>query len=194
MDAVATLVYLYGPPAAGKLTIAEELVARTGFKLFHNHLTVNAVRAVFDFGSPPFVELVQRFRLEIVETAIGLGMDLVFTNNSAWGGHDARTRFAVFAAEMQRTVIATGGSTCFVHVTAPDDALLGRVGADSRRVHRKLVDPVRLREMLDELDASPLHADDLRIDSSTMTPPEAAERIVEALARQAAAARRTRSS
>ena len=30
------LVYLYGPPAAGKLTIAEKVRALTGFRLFHN--------------------------------------------------------------------------------------------------------------------------------------------------------------
>ncbi len=38
------LVYLYGPPGVGKLTVARELVALTGFKLFHNHLAVNLTR------------------------------------------------------------------------------------------------------------------------------------------------------
>lgn len=49
----ATLVYLYGPPASGKLTIAGPLSELTGMPLFHNHLTVNALRPVFAFGSPP---------------------------------------------------------------------------------------------------------------------------------------------
>jgi len=38
------LVYLYGPPGVGKLTVARELVALTGLKLLHNHLTVNLVK------------------------------------------------------------------------------------------------------------------------------------------------------
>ena len=62
---VPLLVYLYGPPAAGKLTIAEKLRDLTGFRLFHNHLTVNAVREVFEFRSPPFVEVLHRIRLDV---------------------------------------------------------------------------------------------------------------------------------
>ena len=54
------LVFLYGPVASGKLTIARELAARTGFALFHNHLVVDAVMAVFPFGSESFVRLRER--------------------------------------------------------------------------------------------------------------------------------------
>jgi cytidylate kinase len=37
------LLFLYGPAASGKLTIARELTTLTGFALFHNHLVVDAV-------------------------------------------------------------------------------------------------------------------------------------------------------
>ncbi len=33
------LVFLYGPPGVGKLTVGNALSALTGYKLFHNHLT-----------------------------------------------------------------------------------------------------------------------------------------------------------
>jgi replication-associated recombination protein RarA len=45
------LIFLYGPPGVGKLTVAQELAGMTGYKLFHNHLTVDLVYAVFDFGT-----------------------------------------------------------------------------------------------------------------------------------------------
>jgi cytidylate kinase len=51
------LLFIYGPAAAGKLTIAREVAKLTNFRLFHNHLTVDAVMAVFDFGSESFIEL-----------------------------------------------------------------------------------------------------------------------------------------
>jgi hypothetical protein len=35
------LTFIYGLPATGKLTIAVELAAMTGYKLFHNHLVVD---------------------------------------------------------------------------------------------------------------------------------------------------------
>ena len=53
----------YGPAVSGKLTIAKELATLTGFSLFHNHLVVDAVAAVFPFGSERFVKLREQFWL-----------------------------------------------------------------------------------------------------------------------------------
>lgn len=35
------LVFIYGMPAAGKLTVAKELAGLSGYKLFHNHQVVD---------------------------------------------------------------------------------------------------------------------------------------------------------
>lgn len=37
------LLFIYGPPASGKLTVAREPAALTGYRLFHNHLVVDAL-------------------------------------------------------------------------------------------------------------------------------------------------------
>lgn len=176
MDAV--LVYLYGPPAAGKLTIAEHLRNRTGIRLFHNHMTVNAVRDVFEFGTPPFVELVQRIRLDVFATAMRAGMSLIFTNNSAWSGEDGGTRFRAFAAQAAAVVEDAGGSTLFAQVTAPTDALEARLANASRQRHRKLTDIERLRQLLAKYDARPLAAPwHLTLDTTRLEPAEAARQI-----------------
>lgn len=183
---MATLVYLYGPPAAGKLTIGQLVAERTGFRLFHNHLTVNAVREIFPFGSPAFVEVLHRLRLDVFSTAARIGTSLVFTNNSIWGGDDGRARFAAFADRAARVVADEGGRTLFVSLTAPVGELEARVPADSRRAHGKLVDVDRLREMLASHDPSPLHDDDLVIDTGVRRADEAAEQIVATLERNEA--------
>lgn len=180
---MATLVYLYGPPAAGKLTIGQLVAERTGFRLFHNHLTVNAVREIFPFGSPAFVEVLHRLRLDVFATAARVGTSLVFTNNSIWGGPDARERFAAFADGAARAVADEGGRTLFVSVTAPIATLEARVADDSRRAHGKLVDVDRLREMLASHDPSPLHDDDLVIDTGALGAGAAADLVVAALER-----------
>lgn len=176
----ATLVYLYGPPAVGKLTVALELQRRTTFRLFHNHLTVNAIRSVFDFGTSAFGEVIHRVRLDVLETAARNGVDVIFTNNSVWAVPDGRRRFATFADEVRQRVESAGGRTVFVQLHAPQTVLEERVGAGSRQEHGKLLDPVRLREMLTVHDRGPLHPDDLVIDTSDTSPEEAAAVIAAA--------------
>ena len=66
------LVFIYGPPGAGKLTVARELAALTGLKLFHNHLTVDLVSSVFPRGHPSFGPLITCFRREIFAESLTL--------------------------------------------------------------------------------------------------------------------------
>ena len=56
------LLFIHGPPASGKFTIAEALRARHGVHNFHNHLTLDVARALFDFGSASFWDLVSQLR------------------------------------------------------------------------------------------------------------------------------------
>ena len=57
-----TLLFIIGPVAVGKMSVGFEVAARTGFRLFHNHLTIEPVVRFFEFGSPPFDRLVGEFR------------------------------------------------------------------------------------------------------------------------------------
>jgi predicted kinase len=177
----ATLVYIYGPPASGKLTIAGRLSELTGIPVFHNHLTVNAVRPVFAFGSPPFVEAVRKMRHAVFEAAARAGVSLIFTNNSAWSGPEPRARFEEAADRAQRIMESHGGRAVFVRLTAPQTALEERLANESRRAHDKLVDVARLRELLAGLDPSPLHPDDLTIDTGQLSPEDSARAIMAAL-------------
>jgi hypothetical protein len=169
-----TLAYLYGPPAVGKLTVAEHLNLLTGWPIFHNHLSVNPVRAIFEFDSSPFRNVVHRLRLDIFQTAIAEGMSLIFTNNSAWSGPDGRERFAAFAATARSVVEDRGGRARFVRLTAPQAVLEERLASQSRQQHGKLADVPRLRTVLGSLDDSVLYEDDLTIDTSQLSAEEAA--------------------
>lgn len=178
-----TLLYLYGPPASGKLTVATGLAELTGFSLFHNHLSVDAVSCVLPFGSEPFTEVLHGLRLDMFQTAARSGISLIFTNNSAWSGPDARSRFAAFATAAERLVQAEGGRTVFVKLTAPLAVLEERVGQESRRRLGKLTDTARLRVVVTGLDQSKLHPDDLEIDTSVASAEEAALYLRNALAK-----------
>jgi hypothetical protein len=172
-----TLVYIYGPPAVGKLTVATELEQQTGFRLFHNHLTIDAVKVVFEFKSAPFTEVVHRLRLDVFETAARNRLDVIFTNNSVWDVPDGRARFAEFAEEARSRVETAGGKVLFVQLVAPLAVLEGRVGAASRHERGKIVRPARIRELFAQLEPEPLHDDDLIVDTSVLCPADAASAI-----------------
>src|SRR5580693_906046 len=74
------LIILYGPPAVGKLTIAEKLAERTGYKIFQNNPTVHAVVPIFDFGTPEFIRTLERIRLTLLNEATRSNIEgMIFT-------------------------------------------------------------------------------------------------------------------
>ena len=62
-----TLVIIFGPPAVGKMAVGLELERLTGFRLFHNHMTVDPIIRLFPFESAPYRRLVMELRRRIFE-------------------------------------------------------------------------------------------------------------------------------
>jgi hypothetical protein len=48
------VIVIFGPPAVGKMAVGMELAAKTGYKLFHNHHTIEFLLNFFEYGSPGF--------------------------------------------------------------------------------------------------------------------------------------------
>ena len=170
------LVFLHGPAAAGKLTVARVLAARTGYALFHNHLVVDAVGAVFPFGSPEFRRLRERFWIETFEAAAREERSLVFTFNPE------ATVGPTFPQDAATCVERHGGRVRFVALTCPPDELARRVDNTDRSAFGKLRD----RELFERLMADgafdyPPIASELTIDTSGMSPEAAAARIADHL-------------
>ncbi len=76
----------------------------SGFRLFHNHLTIDALRDVLGFGSDAFNAVLKRLRLDVFQTAAEHGIDVIFTNNSVWNVPDGREQFASFATDARKRV------------------------------------------------------------------------------------------
>ena len=169
------LVYLYGPPAVGKYTIGVELAARTGLRLLHNHLSVNLVSAVFDRDSQAWTPLLRRIRRDILIEATRHDVSLIMT-----GVFSGTSDHAEGWRSMLEPVHTAGGRVAFVQLVCDRDELFRRVTHDGRRALDKLVDPVRLAELLDRFDMfSPApFGEHLRLDVTHLAPCESAARIV----------------
>jgi hypothetical protein len=74
------LLFIVGPVAVGKMTVGEQIAARTGLRLFHNHLAIEPVLRFFPFDSPQFGRLVHRFRRDLIEEVAASDLPgLIFT-------------------------------------------------------------------------------------------------------------------
>ncbi len=169
------LVFVYGPPAAGKLTVSTEIARRTGYKLFHNHLTVDAVAPVFEFGTEPFWKLVRRFRFETVTEAARRNVDLIYTFCYAKDEDDAHV------AEFIEIVESNGGEICFVLLKCEREELDRRVVGESRARFGKVRSVETLAELLakHELFTPVPHRRSLVIDTTRTNAVEAATEIIE---------------
>jgi hypothetical protein len=77
------LLVVFGPPSVGKMTVGRAVVARSSFRLFHNHAVIEPLLEVFDYGTPPFMRLLREWRRRVIEEAAASGTDLVLT--FVWG-------------------------------------------------------------------------------------------------------------
>ena len=73
------LIVLFGPPAVGKMTVGRAVCARSDFRLFHNHHTIEPLHEIFGQASPAFGTLNAEFRRRVIEEAAAHDVRLVFT-------------------------------------------------------------------------------------------------------------------
>lgn len=64
------LVVLYGPPGAGKLSIARELAQLTSLKLLDNHLFFNIAIRLYERFSEPLEQLYDLLHLVTLKDAL----------------------------------------------------------------------------------------------------------------------------
>ena len=61
------LVIILGPHAVGKMTVGQELSNLTGLRLFHNHMSIELTRLLFDHGEKEWGILNETIRKTVFE-------------------------------------------------------------------------------------------------------------------------------
>lgn len=165
------VVFIYGPPAAGKLTVAKALAELTGYKVLHNHMTGDLVSEFFPFGSPEWMKLLTRIRLDILEALAEVGIDVIVTFAYASG-------LEVMSEKVEAIVSEVGGQVHRVQLRPTPEELEQRVLSPERATHGKARDVELLRTVLAKEDRYRLvHPDDLTIDNTSIPAEEVAARL-----------------
>lgn len=128
------LVFIYGPPASGKLTVANSLSRLTGYKVFHNHLVLDMLTPFFPYRdevkAPIRQTLSRRIRLDIFKTAAEANVDMITTFGSA--GED----YFDFYHDAKQLVETAGGEVCFIQLTPSTNVLHERAESETRALSK----------------------------------------------------------
>ena len=169
------LIFIYGPPAVGKLTVSRALAELTGFKVFHNHLSIDAIVPIFEFGSKPFFRLVEMIRVETVAEAARENVDLIYTFCYAKGLDE------MHAEKVEKAVREHGAEVHFVLLTCSTEELFRRVVKEDRKAFGKVSTVDMIEKFLEMYDLrSPIpDSNTLEIDNTDLVPDEAAKLIID---------------
>ena len=128
-----SLVIINGPPAVGKMTVGMELAKLTGFKLFHNHMSIDIASQFFEPDEPSFGRIIGTIRRVVMEEVANSRLwGMIFTY--VWSFDDPRD-----AAAIQRCVeifAAHGRQTYYVELEA-DQEERERRNVSELRLHHK---------------------------------------------------------
>ncbi len=168
------LIFLYGPPASGKLTIAEKLSELANIPLFHNHLSRDLVKDIYGDKLRENYALVDRIRFDVLDYCSKNNTDLIFTYVYEGSDDDANVR------DFIKTIESNDGTVLFVELTADRKDLIGRVDNESRKKFKKLTDPDIMERITEDMRIYSIpFVDSLKINTSELTPDQSAKTIVD---------------
>lgn len=186
------LVFIYGPPATGKYTVGRELARRTGYRLFHNHLVVDTVLSVYDFGTPGFVELRDTIWRAVFsrvaqapdkDKSKDTGKDKVQPPGLLFTFNPENSVRQDFIDWLFGDYAASGVRILSVALAASEPEIERRLDADSRRKFGKLTDLDLYRRLraAGVFSAPRIPRTDLCIDTEVCSPTDAAQQIAHAM-------------
>jgi len=169
------LIYIYGLPASGKLTVATELSKITGYQIFHNHITRDLVHTLYPDNLKDHYDLVDTLRTEVFKYCSDHETNIIFT--IAYHGSDhlednLATKRYVDSLDISKD------NVFFVELQASNTELLERVSNESRKQHRKLVDREIMKSILDKSNSYSVPYDNiLKIDTTDINAIDSAKLI-----------------
>jgi shikimate kinase len=177
-------IILFGPSAVGKMSVGQALADLTGLKLYHNHVSIEAVLPVFYFGTPQFNRLVKLYRMEMMKEAAKSDIEgLIFT--LVWALDDPEDD--EYIDEMVSYFEAEGGETFYIELEANlatrlvrnkhEDRLLAKPSKRNLEIAESVLH-YELKYQLNTKVGEFNRPNHLKINNEQLSPNEVAQRII----------------
>ncbi len=181
------LVILLGPHAVGKMTVGQELSKLTGLRLFHNHMSIELARKLFDHSEKEWGILNGTIRQTVFELfAKGDFPGLIFTYMCAF---DLQSELEYLQGIIE--LFKSNGAECYiVELCADFDVRLIRNKSENRLLHKESKRNLEWSEAemrrtsekyrLNSYDGEKLPFENyMKLDNTDLPPEEAARKIME---------------
>ena len=174
-----TVVFIYGPIAVGKFTVAEILKRKLGYRLAHNHHLSDFIEEIFERGSFACGQVKEELRFYLIQQAVKAKVNLVATYCYS---HDfvypSGLTEPEFVQKLQRKLTVLGAKFYPVHLKADRKELLKRVGMGSRKMFKKLTDRKVMMSLRNDWQTSPKLKNNFVIDNTNLSPQKVANMII----------------
>lgn len=171
------LIFLHGSPASGKLTIAKEVESQIGYSIFHNHLTIDAARPFFEFGTENFWNLVREIRLTCLRIAAKHCRKSVIYTSCYSHPHDL-----VFFEQIEQIFNQSGGEVIPIYLRCEIEELERRVSDSSRVELGKIRTVESLHKNLNKWNCIAVPRDNcITLITDNKTPSQCAREIIDLL-------------
>ena len=141
------LVILYGPPAAGKLTIAHNLAKIADIHVFDNHQVLDIIEPIVTRKYLKFSELIYQTQRNIIEAAVKANQTNVVITFPYASNLD---RDVEFITKLTTTSRELGAEVYPIFLTCSNETLLKRAVEPSRKAYGKITTTEVMNTMIEK--------------------------------------------
>lgn len=141
------LVILYGAPAAGKLTIAQNLAKIADIHVFDNHQVIDMIEPIVTRKYPDFAELIYQTQRNILAAAVKANQTNVVMTFPYASDLD---RDVEFITELATTSRKLGADVYPIFLKCSNETLLKRALEPSRKAYGKITTTEVMNTMIEK--------------------------------------------
>jgi shikimate kinase len=175
------VVFIYGPQAVGKLTVARILSKKLGYTLVHNHHINDFVQEIFERDTYASHAMKDQLRYIVMENMVKANVNFIATHCYA---HDFISKAGLsdpkYVQTLEKKLTKLGAKFYAVHLKADSGELLRRVSMSSRKEFKKLTDKKIMQKLILMRDwqTSPRLKNQLIIDNTNLSPQKVSDMII----------------